>query len=81
MGTATTLTVVDEKGRYIGGAILPGVGIGLNALVDETSLLPRIELAPPKKAISSSTVESMRSGALFGAAGAIDGLLERFEEE
>ncbi|MBR3836627.1 MAG: type III pantothenate kinase [Clostridia bacterium] len=81
MGTATTLTVVDEKGRYIGGAILPGVGIGLNALADETSLLPRIELAPPKKAISSSTVESMRSGALFGAAGAIDGILERFEEE
>ena len=81
MGTAGTVTVVDEKGRFIGGAILPGAGISLAALTERTSLLPRIEILPPKKAIASSTVECMRSGILYGAAGAIDGILDRFAEE
>ena len=81
MGTATTLTVVDEKGRYVGGAILPGVGLSLNALAQGTALLPNIEIAAPRNAISANTVECMKSGIVYGTAGAIDGLLERFSEE
>ena len=81
MGTATTLTVVDEKARYIGGAILPGVGLSLNALAEGTALLPHIEIIPPRKAIAANTVDSMKSGILYGTAGSIDGLLDRFAEE
>ena len=80
MGTATTLTVVDEGGKYIGGAILPGVGISLDALAQETALLPRIELLPPRNVIATNTVDSMKAGIVYGTAGAIDGLLDRFAE-
>ena len=80
MGTATTVTVVDQNGRYIGGAILPGVGLSMNALTAETSLLPKIEIVPPNKVIATNTVECMKAGIIFGAAGAIDGVLDRFTE-
>ena len=80
MGTATTVTVVDQKGRYIGGAILPGVGLSMNALTAGTSLLPKIEIVPPNKVIATNTVECMKAGIIFGAAGAIDGVLDRFTE-
>ena len=81
MGTAVTLTVVDENGRFIGGAFMPGINLSLNALFEEASLLPRIEVVPPKKAIGSSTVECMRSGIIYGFAGAIDGVIDKFTEE
>lgn len=81
MGTATTLTVVDEKGRYVGGAILSGVGLSMGALADGTALLPHIELTPPRNVIAANTVDSMKSGILYGTAGAIDGLLDRFAAE
>ncbi|MDO4418584.1 MAG: type III pantothenate kinase [Eubacteriales bacterium] len=80
MGTATTVTVVDQKGRYIGGAIMPGVGLSMNALTAGTSLLPKIEIIPPNKVIATNTVECMKAGIIFGAAGAIDGVLDRFTE-
>lgn len=81
MGTATTLTVVDEKSRYIGGAILPGVGLSLNALATGTALLPNIEIHAPRHAIAVNTVESMKSGIVYGTAGAVDGLIDRFASE
>lgn len=81
MGTAATLTVVDENGRFIGGSFMPGINLSLSALSEEASLLPRIELLPPKKAIASSTVECMRSGVIYGYAGAIDGIIDKFSEE
>lgn len=81
MGTATTMTVVDEKARYVGGAILPGVGLSQRALAEGTALLPHIDLRSPRNAIAVSTVESMKSGMIYGTAGAIDGLLDRFAEE
>ena len=81
LGTATTLTVVDEKGRYVGGAILSGVGLSMGALADGTALLPHIELSPPRNVIAANTVDSMKSGLLYGTAGAIDGLLDRFAAE
>ncbi len=81
MGTATTLTVVDEKGRYIGGAILPGVASSLGALTADTSLLPSVEIKPPRAPIAGNTVESMKSGIVYGAVGAVDGLIDRFCEQ
>lgn len=81
MGTATTVTAVDENGRYIGGAILPGAKISLDALSEKASLLPNVDIAAPKKVISASTAECMRSGIIYGTAGAVDGVLDRFEEE
>ena len=79
-GTATTVTVVDRNGRYIGGAILPGVGLSMDALTKGTSLLPKIEIVPPNKVIATNTVECMKAGIIFGAAGAIDGVLDRFTD-
>ena len=81
LGTATTLTVVDGSGSFIGGAILPGVGISVGALSDNAALLPHVSVRPPKKVISTDTVDSMKSGILYGSAGAIDGLLDRIAEE
>ena len=81
MGTATTLTVVDERGRYLGGAILPGAGLSLDALAQGTALLPNVEIRPPRNVIAANTVDSMKSGILYGTAGAIDGLIDRFAEE
>lgn len=81
MGTAVTLTVVDEEGRFTGGAFMPGINLSLGALAEETALLPRIDVAKPKKAIASSTVECIRSGVVYGYAGAIDGIIDRFASE
>jgi len=81
MGTATTITVVDQNGDYIGGVILPGVGISMNALASETSLLPSIDVAPSKKLIATSTGDAMRSGIVYGTAGALDGIIDRFLSE
>lgn len=81
MGTATTLSVIDANRRHIGGVIAPGVGISLNALTEKTAQLPKISLEPPKKCIGSNTVSCMKSGILYGAAGCIDGLLDRITEE
>ena len=61
--------------------IAPGVGISLNALTEKTAQLPKISFEPPKKCIGSNTVACMKSGILYGAAGCIDGLLDRITEE
>ena len=61
MGTATTMTVIDREARVLGGAIIPGVGISLEALASGTSQLPHISLDAPKKCISTDTIEAMRS--------------------
>ena len=81
MGTATTISVVDENQKYIGGMILPGVGVSLDSLTSQTSQLPRISLDPPKRLIGKNTVECMKSGILFGNASTIDGMIDRIEEE
>lgn len=80
MGTATTITVVDAKGDYIGGCIMPGTGISLDALIKETSLLPSIDYSAPKKVISTNTVDAMKSGIIYGSAGALDGVIDRYIE-
>ena len=79
--TATTVTVIDPSGAFRGGAILPGVKLGYGALAAGTSLLPEIAVLPPKKVVGGSTVDAMRSGAVYGTAAMIDGMLERMEAE
>ena len=81
MGTATTLTVADKSGAFRGGAIIPGVKLSYGALSAGTSLLPDISILKPKKVVGSNTVDAMRSGAVYGAAAMLDGMLERMEEE
>jgi type III pantothenate kinase len=80
MGTATTVTVVSAEGAYIGGSILPGAGISLEALARETALLPNIEFKAPKKVIGTNTVDCMKSGLVFGTAAMIDGLVDRISD-
>ncbi len=80
-GTAITLTVVDERGRYVGGAILPGIEIASEALSEKAALLPHIEIQAPRRAIGTCTVDCMKSGAVFGTAGAVDGMLDRIADE
>ncbi len=81
MGTATTISVVDKKKNYIGTVIMPGVRVSLNALVSGTSQLPKISLEAPKKVVGSNTVDCMKSGIIYAQAAAIDGMLDRIEEE
>lgn len=81
MGTATTITVVDAKGTYIGGVIMPGITLSMDALTSGTSLLPSIDVAAPKKIICTQTMDAMKSGIIYGSAGALDGILDRFTEE
>ena len=81
MGTATTVTVVDEKKRYIGGLIYPGIGISLDALTAEASQLSGISIEPPRRLIGKNTIDSMKSGILYSNAAALDGIIDRIEEE
>lgn len=81
MGTATTIVAVDKAGAYIGGAIVPGVNLSFEALSQGTSLLPNISIEAPRKCIATNTVDSMKSGAVFGTAAMIDGMIERMEAE
>ena len=81
MGTATTMMVLDKEGAMIGGAIIPGVKISMDALTGRTALLPGLQLDQPKKAIGSNTIDCMRSGLMLGNACMIDGMIDRFEQE
>nr|WP_315085175.1 type III pantothenate kinase [uncultured Lachnoanaerobaculum sp.] len=81
MGTATTISVVDKSGNYIGGIIHPGLRISLDTLSSKTAQLPQVNLDMPKKVIAKNTIDSMRSGILFGHAGMMDGIIARMEEE
>ena len=81
MGTATTMAVLDQSGAHIGGCIIPGVRISLDALTDRTALLPGLQLDQPKKAIGRNTIDAMRSGIMMGTACMLDGMVERMEQE
>lgn len=81
MGTATIFSVLNEKGAYIGGAILPGLHVSLDSLVSSASQLPSISLEAPRRAIGRNTVDCMKSGILFGTASMIDGMIDRIEAE
>lgn len=81
MGTATTLSVIDENNCFLGGCIIPGVRVSAEALSSKAAQLPGIQLDAPAHAIGKNTIEAMRSGIMFGAADALDGMVGRMEEE
>lgn len=81
LGTATTASVINKDGAYIGGAILCGVKTAINAINVGSALLPQVDISAPDKAICSNTIDCMKSGAVFGSAAMIDGLVSRFEKE
>ena len=81
LGTATTASVIDKNGCFIGCSILCGVKTALNALASGTAQLPQIDIVAPKNAICTNTIDCMRSGTVYGTAAMIDGLVKRFEKE
>ena len=80
-GTATTFDCVAVDGAYVGGAIAPGLELGLEALASRTAKLPRIELRAPDRAIGRDTVSAMQSGTVFGYQALTSGLLARIRGE
>jgi type III pantothenate kinase len=80
-GTATTLDCIAVDGAYVGGAIAPGLELGLEALAARTAKLPRIELRTPDRAIGRDTVSAMQAGTIFGYQALASGLLARVREE
>ncbi|MDQ7006259.1 MAG: type III pantothenate kinase [Acidobacteriota bacterium] len=80
-GTATTLDVMTASGEYLGGVITVGARVGVDALSVRAARLPRVDLALPPRVIGRNTMDSIRSGALYGHAAMVDGLVERIEEE
>jgi type III pantothenate kinase len=80
-GTATTFDAIAENGDYVGGAILPGIGISMDALFGQAARLYRVEFTAPPQAIGANTVHAMQSGLVFGFAGQTDAMVDRFRRE
>ena len=81
MGTATKMSVVDNRGSFIGVSIMPGVMMGLNGLSSGTAQLPQVSLDAPASVIGKNTADCMKSGIVFGNASMIDGMIDRFVTE
>ncbi len=80
-GTATTFDVVTAEGDYLGGAILPGIGISVETLAGRTAKLPSVEIARPAAALGRSTVESIQAGIYHAHVGAIRHLTAELSRE
>ena len=80
-GTSTNLDVVSAKGEFLGGALAPGIEISLDALAARAAQLRKVELVRPRSVIGKNTVEALQSGALYGFAGQVDGLVDRIVAE
>ena len=81
MGTASTISVLDRNGSFLGGVISAGVRLTLRALTENTALLSSIPIEAPKSVIGANTTESMQSGLVYGTAAMLDGLLEKITDE
>lgn len=81
LGTAITFDGVSKAGAYLGGAIIPGIRLSLEALFEKTALLPQVHVAEPKKVIGRSTTESIQSGIFHGYGALCDGMVARLGEE
>ncbi len=81
MGTATTISIIDKDCEFLGVSILPGVKTAMNALFDNASQLPAIKIEAPKSVIGTNTIECMQSGAVYGNAAMMDGMIDRIEKE
>jgi type III pantothenate kinase len=80
-GTSTNLDVVSPKGEFLGGALAPGIEISIDALAQRAAQLRKVELTKPKSVIGKNTVEALQSGAIYGFAGQVDGLVDRITDE
>jgi type III pantothenate kinase len=80
-GTATTFDVVSRGGEYLGGALMTGIEISLEALSERGARLPKVDLAPPVRVIGTNTTAASRSGVVFGYAGASDAIVRRLYDE
>jgi len=80
-GTATILDAISSKGEYLGGVIVPGIEVGLDALIGRAALLRSVELVEPRSVIGRSTVESIQSGVVHGIGAMVDGVVERIARE
>ncbi len=80
-GTATTFCAVDRNGDYLGGVISAGVKISMSALFEKTAKLPKVEIVKPGSVIGRSTSSAIQSGAVFGHAGQVDGIVRRIKKE
>ncbi len=81
MGTATTLSVVDQNRNFLGGVIYPGMKLSQEALSDRTAQLPHIDLRYDGRVLGTNTIDCMKSGAIYGSAAMLDGMVTRIEEE
>jgi type III pantothenate kinase len=81
MGTATTISVLNATGSFMGGAIFPGVRLSLDALSDRTAQLPHISIDAPEKVVGTNTIDCMKSGLVFGNAAMVDGMIDHIEAE
>ena len=80
-GTSTNIDVISGKGEFLGGSFAPGIEISLDALAQRAAALRKVELVRPRAAIGKNTVEALQSGALYGFAGQVDGIVDRISEE
>lgn len=80
-GTATVFDAISPKGEYLGGAIIPGIEISLDALYGRAAGLRRVELVEPRSVIGRSTIESIQSGAVYGFSGMVESMCRRIEAE
>jgi type III pantothenate kinase len=80
-GTATTFDVISGKGEYLGGVIVPGIGISADALFARAAKLPRVEIRRPDRVIGRTTTSAMQSGLVFGYVGLVEGLVQRIGAE
>ena len=80
-GTSTNLDVVSAKGEFLGGALAPGIDISLEALSNRAAQLRKVEVVKPRSPIGKNTVEALQSGAVYGFAGQVDGLVDRIIDE
>ncbi len=80
-GTATTFDTIDREGTYVGGAIMPGVGISTAALVERAAKLPQFDLVAPATAVGKTVTHSLQSGVMLGYAGAVDAVAAQINEE
>jgi type III pantothenate kinase len=80
-GTATTLDLVNADGDYVGGSIMPGLGLAAKTLVESAARLVPVEYKAPPSAVGKNTIDSIRSGLIYGTVSAVDGMIERFWKE
>lgn len=80
-GTATTFDAISAAGDYLGGVIAPGIETSLDALVSRAARLVKVDLVAPARVIGKSTVESMRSGVVYGTVAMVDGMVALIKDE